>query len=401
MKAIAAGDGPVVSLSLTADGSKVATASSDKTAKVWTIADGKVIASVVLAGPAQAVAISPNGTRLAVAFTEEKTNRLRIYDAANGRELQSLPDPAGRVHSLIFLGDNRTLLVAGDDKTITIHDVAATAAFPVHKGGALGVALNPSAPQALTAGADKTIKLWDLATGKELKTIATLPEAISALSPSRDFTQIAVATGKTARVIQTSDGKELASIAHPAEVIAINLSADKKRLITGSSDNLARVWEIETGRLLQTFDHAGAVRGVAIHPSQPLVVTASADKTALVRPSSLNRLAAVSQKPLRAIVATPDSARLVVAGDDGIIRIINASNANEERKIDGTCPGLCAGTIEERPGARRDRQRQGDPRFYIQRRQGGRQHQVEIADVAGLPSRPMPSCSSASPTTKP
>src|SRR5206468_2997806 len=147
--------------------------------KVWTLADGKAAVAIALAGPAQAVTISPNGSRLAVAFAEEKTNRLKVYDAATGRELQSLPDPAGPVRSLAFLPDNRTLVTGGDDKAVTVYDVAVTAAVPVHTGGAVGLAVNPAAPQAITAGADKTVKLWDLATGKELKTVATLAEPIT------------------------------------------------------------------------------------------------------------------------------------------------------------------------------------------------------------------------------
>lgn len=337
-KAIPAGDGAIVGLSFTTDVSNVATASGDKTAKVWTVADGKAVTNVTLAGPAQAVAISPNGTRLAVAFADGKANKLRIYDAVNGRELQLLPDPSGPVHSLFFLGDNRTLVAAGDDKAVTTHDVAVTAAIPVHSGGAIGVALNPASAQAITAGVDKTIRLWDLATGKELKTIATLPDSIAAMTPSRDFTAVAVAAGKTAKVFQLSDSKELASITHPAEVVSVNLSADKTRLITGAADNIARVWEIQTGRLLQTFSHAGAVRGVAFHPSQPLVITASADKTGVVSPFAMTRVAAVSPKPLRAIIATPDAARLIVSGDDGVIHIVNASSGAEERKIDGKDP---------------------------------------------------------------
>ena len=196
------------------------------------------------------------------------------------------------MRSLFFLADNRTLVAGGDDKTVTAHDIAVTAALSVHVGGVVAFALNPGAAQAITAGADKTVKLWDLATGKELKTLATLPEPIASLSVSRDFAAFAVTAGKTAKAWQVADGKELASIVHPADVVSVGFGNDKTRLITGATDNLARVWEIATVRLLQTFGHAGAVRGVALHPSQPLVVTASADKTASVHPFALTRVTA-------------------------------------------------------------------------------------------------------------
>jgi WD40 repeat protein len=334
-KSIPVGDGAIVGLSMTSDGSKVATMSADKTAKVWTVADGKAVASIPLPGPGQAIAISPNASRLAVAFTDGAANKLRVYDTATGRDLQSLPDPAGPVRSLFFLADNRTLVVGGDDKAVTVHDVAVTAAFPVHPGGAVAIALNPGAPQALTAGADKTVKLWDLATGKEAKTVATLPEAISAMVVSRDFAAVALTAGKVAKAFQMGDGKELATIAHPADVVSASFSADKTRLVTGATDNLARVWDMQTGRLLQTFSHGGPVRGVAIQPSQPLIVTASADKTAAVHSFALTRPVLASTKPLRAVVATADAARVVTAGDDGVVRVFNAASGTEERKLEG------------------------------------------------------------------
>ena len=65
------------------------------------------------------------------------------------------------------------------------------AQFASHTGPVVGVAFHPSQPVFVTAGADKTVKLWDLAAGKELKTLATLPDPITSLAVSRDFTAFA------------------------------------------------------------------------------------------------------------------------------------------------------------------------------------------------------------------
>jgi len=347
-KAIPAGDAAIVGLSLTADGTKVATGGADKTAKIWTVADGKAVVSIPLPGPSQAIAVSPNGSRLAIALTDGPVSKLRVYDAATGRELQSLPDATGPVRSLLFLADNRTLIAGGDDKAVTVHDVAVTAAFPVHTGGAVAVALHPSAPQALTGGVDKTLKLWDLATGKEPKTIATLPEPITSIAVTRDFAAVAVSAGKVARIYQVSDSKELGTITHPADVVAVNFSgADTTRLVTGATDNFARVWELQAGRLLQTFSHGGAVRGVAMHPSQPLIVTASADKTGTAYPLALTRAVPASAKPLHTVVATTDAARVIIGGDDSTVRVFNAASGAEERKFEGATGPIYAVAVSK------------------------------------------------------
>ena len=324
----------ITTAAMTSDAARIVTA-GPKAAQLWTVGDGKAVGTIPLPGPAQAVAVSPTGARIAVAFTEGAANRVRVYDGLTGRELQSLPDAAGPVRALAVLADNRTVLVAGDDKVVATHDAAVTGVLTVDAGGAVGVALDPPGNQVITTGHDKSVKLWDVINRKELKTVAALPEPITAFGVSRDFAAVAAAAGKVAKAWQIADGKELASIPHPAIVTAVGFNADRTRLITGAADNLARVWDVKTGQLLQTYAHAGPVTGVAIHPSQPLVVTASADKTAAAHAFALTRVAAVSPKPLRAATATANGSHVVTAGDDGTVKAFNAGNGNEERKFEG------------------------------------------------------------------
>ena len=126
------------------------------------------------------------------------------------------PTRPGRCDRCSSLPTTARLLPAATTRRSRFTTSPATGAFPVHAGGAVAVALHPEPPQAITAGADKTVKLWDLATGKEVKTIATLRRRRSpSLAASRDFTGVAVTAGKIAKVFQLSDSKELASIDAP------------------------------------------------------------------------------------------------------------------------------------------------------------------------------------------
>ena len=143
-----AADGPVLAAALTDGGTKVVT-TGPKAAQVWAVADGKAVTTIPLPGPAQAVAVSPTGARLAIAFTEGPANRLRIYDGLTGRELQSLPDPSGPVRSLAVLADNRSVVAAGDDKTVALHDAAVTGVVSPMPGRA---GRRIAGGQALTAG---------------------------------------------------------------------------------------------------------------------------------------------------------------------------------------------------------------------------------------------------------
>lgn len=333
LKAIPAHDGPVLGLALSADVSKAVTI-GDKSAKVWTLADGKLVTTIPLTGQPQTVSLSPNGTRIAVAYAD-KGNRISAYDAATGKELQSLSDSAAPIRSLSFLPDNRTLISAGDDKNVNVQDVAVQSVLAIHSGGATGIAYHPNGTQVITSGRDKSVRLWDLAASKEVKSYGPMADPVSTLTVSRDFALVAASAGKVVKVWQINDGKEIATINHPAEVNALSFSPEKTRLVTGANDNLARVWEIAGGRMLQTYGHAGAVRGVAYHPTQPLVVTASADKTVMSNPLVINRAIPASAQPLRAMTVTATGSHVITGGDDKNVKAWNATNGADERTFAG------------------------------------------------------------------
>ena len=113
------------------------------------------------------------------------------------------------------------------------------AVWNAHPGGVASVAFNNNGSQALSAGADKTVKIWDLAAGKPIRTIGPLADAVSAVAYSRDFTQIGAATGSAVKIWNAADGKELLTLPHPAAVASLSFSPDKTKLVTGSADNKA------------------------------------------------------------------------------------------------------------------------------------------------------------------
>src|SRR5262249_22521787 len=153
------------------------------------------------------LALSANGARIAVDTIEGKSQAVSVFDAVTGKQLLVLEETYAAVGSLSFLPDNRTLLIAADKNALMI-DTGVTGVLSLHAGGITGVAYHPNGTQVFTCGKDKTVKLWDLATGKELKVIATLPDVVNALSLSRDGTQLAAAAGKQVKIWNLADGKE-------------------------------------------------------------------------------------------------------------------------------------------------------------------------------------------------
>ncbi|MBI4612351.1 MAG: hypothetical protein HY720_01950, partial [Planctomycetes bacterium] len=148
------------------DGTRLATASCDNTARRWT-ADGKPIA--VLEGHADAVisvAFSPDGTRLATASVD-KTARLW---SAEGKPIAVLEGHTDSVSEVAFSPDGTRLATASADNTARLWTAEGKpiAVLEGHTGALLSNAFSPDGTRLATASADNTARLWDLS-------ILTLP----------------------------------------------------------------------------------------------------------------------------------------------------------------------------------------------------------------------------------
>jgi WD40 repeat protein len=344
IKALAnAHGGPVVGVGISADSLRVVSAGADKTVKVWNVPAAAPFpdapaASFPLPANADAVAISPNGTRVAASVLAAPTaGQVLVYDVTPGRDpvtapLQVLVEHTGAIPSLTFLADNRTLLTASADKTVRLIDVAAVGVLNAHPGGVTATAYHSNNTQLLTAGADKTLKLWDLATGKAAKTFGPLAGPVTAATFSKDFTVAAGAAGKEVKAWTIADGKQVTAFATPGEVSALAYNTDKSRIATAESDGAARVWDVATGKELQFFPHTGAVKGVAFHPNNNNIVSGGADKTATVHQLQITRLLVVGS-PVRGLGITPNASHLLTAGDDKSVKLWNLGNGNLERAL--------------------------------------------------------------------
>jgi WD40 repeat protein len=106
---------------------------------------------------------------------------------------------------------------------------------------------SPDGQRIVTASEDRTARVWDAATGKELARLQGHEGNVSAAWFSPDGQRIVTASlDKTARVWDAATGKELARLqGHEDHVSAASFSPDGKHVVTASSDKTARVWDIQ------------------------------------------------------------------------------------------------------------------------------------------------------------
>jgi hypothetical protein len=133
-----------------------------------------------------------------------------------------------------------------------------------------------------TGNSDGTVKLWEISTGKEIRTFSGNKNNINSIVISGDGKYLVTGSfDNKAKLWEISTGKEIRTFSgHSLGVNSVAMSSDGKYLATGSADNTAKLWEISTGKEIRTFSgHTLGVNSVAISSDGKNLVTGSYDRT--------------------------------------------------------------------------------------------------------------------------
>ena len=218
----------VVRLALSSDSTKLAVLDAVKKVHVWNLASAtKPEMTFAVPSTAVDVAINAGGQHLAVATKDE----VRVYDVALGKEIQVFRDHAGPVAFL----DAKTLVTAGKDNAVRLVTIGVAGAVDVGSATAT-LHFNAAGTQMATGGAEKTVRIWDVAKKTAIRTLGPKADTIRTVMFSPDGTQIAAAAGNIVTVWTLADGKEIVSLAHPAPVRSLGWNQNGQRLVTGCDD---------------------------------------------------------------------------------------------------------------------------------------------------------------------
>jgi WD40 repeat protein len=195
----------------------------------------------------------------------------------------------------------------------------------------------------VTGSRDKTLRVWEVASGKEALKIKDLPANAVALAASADGTKLITTAGKWNKekmqwigeinLYDAKIGKLLATIKGHSEAIkAVALSPDGTRLVTASDDGTAKLWDL-TGKELFTLNgHTAAVIAVACDPSGKLIATGSEDKTVKVWNAETGKEERTLKGPSRfvsCVAFSPDAKYLAAGSWDGTVTLWDADTGKE------------------------------------------------------------------------
>jgi energy-coupling factor transporter ATP-binding protein EcfA2 len=171
----------------------------------------------------------------------------------------------------------------------------------MREGKNLGSAVFSPDGRRIVAPDNKTARVWDAGTGKQIgEPLTGHMDSVTSAAFSPDGKRIVTASGdKTVRLWDAETGKQIGEplIGHTESVLSAAFSPDGKRIVTASVDKTARLWDAETGKQIgePLTGHTGSVNSAAFSPDGKRIVTASGDKTARVWKIFANTQELVSQ----------------------------------------------------------------------------------------------------------
>jgi RNA polymerase sigma factor (sigma-70 family) len=317
-----------VLISFSPDGKTLAALDDRLCLRLWDVKSGKTrVLQALVGGRIGDLAFAPDGKVLAL---PDSFGAVRRWNVVTGKELPPLKGHSGPVRAVAFSADGKLLASGGEDRDVILWEAAT--GKPVHRclghrDGVFAVAFAPDGKTLASRGGDGAVRIWERVTGRQVRwwrdpvtQVFSGQERLVGLMYSRDGKTLAAggfgglrmydpATGKELRyvvgaggdrgpVVPSPDGRYLATLfgqrlhlldaatgkilrrshGHEGGILVAAFSPDRKTLATGSRDRTIRLWDLATGRELRTLrGHSGAVHHLRFALDGKHLVSASED----------------------------------------------------------------------------------------------------------------------------
>jgi WD40 repeat protein len=304
-------DKPLKALAFSPDGKFLAVGGDDGILRVVESDTGKATyTSPTRNARIEKVAYSPNGNMIVVG---DSNSQVAVYAPKQANQLSMTVQGVdlGEVQGVAFTSDNGGVLTCGrdgkarltagpkPDGTSAGNTATRLREFVGHTGAVTGIALIPNTSYMVTAGEDKTVRVWEVSSGKQIRAFQ----------------------------------------GHMARVTAVASRGDGKQVASGSEDGAIRIWDFNTEDDHRALtDAKDSLWAVAFSPDSKRVASAGSDGSIRVYNPETGKLEVTlkgAKSPITSLAFLPDSNRLVAAGGDQVVVVWDVSKEKQIKELPG------------------------------------------------------------------
>ncbi len=355
-------DAAVTALAFGSDGKTIATGGLDKNVKIWTVTSG-TIRTTLSGHTAGVMALAfglPNADG-ATLVTGSSNGELKMWSAVVGKELWRLSASRTQSISSVAFSPDGATIAAGSGTQIHCWQTLKQEKFrmlppsavleAVHTQPVTTVAFDRSGLLLASGSEDKTIALWDAATGFPTRKLQSHAERITGFAFSPDGTSFAslstddsiklwdITSWRVKQTFRSSPKAGLQSGSQGASAHSLVFQPDGDLMAAGSWDNSARLWvpsqsagASATVEEMTLSGHNGLVKSVAISPNGTMLASASADKTIKLWDGSTGNLLQTLTGHtawVNGVSFSPDGVFVASASDDRTLKLWETATGKE------------------------------------------------------------------------
>lgn len=327
------------------DGAQISAADVDGRLYLWNAADAALAATIETGAAVTELGYSPGHQQIVAAGADQQ---IRVFATEDGAVQQTLASDTP-LTTVAFTADGRQMLTnasAGDAQhgfaEWAFASPAEQGAWAGHTGAVYALAFSPDGMWAASAGADQTVRVWNVETGQVAKQLSGHAAAIYGLAFQADSKQLVSGSADgSARLWNVDSGAEVRQFVVPVAQAdetespkpvapCLAVAAQGNLIATANGDGSVYLWNAASGQLAKTMEALdGAVYRVALNADATKLLAVNHSGWVVIWNIADGKPLLDTSAPAVAYDGrlTTDGSRLAIAGADGIVHLLDVPAA--------------------------------------------------------------------------